>query len=60
MATILYRALGGKENMDKIWPLHDIKPTEDTPVMTKEFRDKMIIKQALINKQIKEKKHNVN
>jgi len=52
-ATILFKVLGGKENIDTIWPLigeENEKPAIEPP--TQEFWDLMKAKQALIDKQI--------
>lgn len=55
-ATIIYRALGGKKNIDVIWPLDNEKPKETFQAPTKEWWDQMKAKQAKINKQISDER----
>lgn len=56
-ATIIYRALGGKKNMDTIWPLTNDEPKETFAQPTKEWYREMRKKQALIDKQILSERH---
>ena len=52
-ATIIFRALGGKEDMDRIWPIDD-KGTKVFAQPDREWWEQMKIKQALVDKKIKQ------
>lgn len=54
-ATIIFRALGGKENMDKIWPITGMKDAEVYEKPDINWWNEMQVKQALIDKKIRQK-----
>lgn len=53
-ATIIYRALGGKEDMDRIWPL-DEKGPKTYAQPDREWWEEMKIKQALVDKKLRQR-----
>jgi hypothetical protein len=57
-ATIIFRVMGGKENMDKIWPIKGREAVSDKfEKPTREWWNKMKDSQKKIDEQIKKERH---
>lgn len=53
-ATIIYRAFGGKEDMDRIWPL-DERKSKGYAQPDMEWWEEMKKKQALVDKKLRQR-----
>ena len=57
-ATIIFRVMGGKENMDKLWPLKGVDAISDKIEQpNKEWWDKMKAAQSKIDEQINKERN---